>query len=71
MKADSVLRSEGMRVLADNLGMVEAERFITLMLREPFNYTEWRQDLFEDVPLNTFLDNAMDYRKQLDGEVHG
>ena len=71
MKADSVLRSEGMRVLADNLGMVEAERFITLMLREPFNYTEWRQDLFEDVPLNTFLDNAMDYRKQLDKEVRG
>ena len=40
MLTDTTLRNEGMRVLAENLGWVEAERFIALMLREPFDYTE-------------------------------
>ena len=40
MKSDTLIKTDGMRILADTLGIVEAERFITLMLREPFNYTE-------------------------------
>ena len=43
MLTDTTLRNEGMRVLAENLGWVEAERFIALMLREPFDYTEWQR----------------------------
>ena len=37
-------------------------------LREPFDYTEseWRQDLFKDVPLEEFLKNAHDYRVTMD-----
>jgi hypothetical protein len=35
--------------------MVEAERFIALMLREPFDYTEWQRGLYKDVPLKDFL----------------
>jgi len=30
--------------------IVEAERFIALMLREPFDYTEWQRGLYNDVP---------------------
>jgi len=62
MKTNTVLRDRGMRVLAEQLGLVEAERFIALIRREPFDYTEWRQGLFEDVPLDTFLQNAQNYR---------
>ncbi|GHV92035.1 hypothetical protein AGMMS50268_25380 [Spirochaetia bacterium] len=51
MKSDALIKSDGMRILADNLGIVEAERFITLMLREPFNYTEWQRTLYGDMPL--------------------
>jgi len=58
MRSDTVLKDEGMRVLAEQLGLVEAERFITLMRREPFDYTEWRQGLYKDVPLETFLHDA-------------
>ncbi|MCL1946619.1 MAG: hypothetical protein FWF51_09350 [Chitinivibrionia bacterium] len=64
MKTDIVLRSEGMRILAQNLGIVDCERFITIILREPFDYTKWRQDLFADETLDDFLDNAMKYRKK-------
>jgi hypothetical protein len=62
MKTDTVLRTDGMRVLTEHLGIIEAERFIAIIQREPFDYTAWRQNLFKDVPLNTFLDEAMSHR---------
>jgi hypothetical protein len=62
MRSNAVLRDEGLRVLAEQLGIVEAERFIALMRREPFDYTEWRQGLYEDVSLETFLYDAQAYR---------
>lgn len=48
MIPDSQIRQDGMQALIDNLGMVEAERFIALMLREPFDYTEWQKTLWAD-----------------------
>ena len=57
---------EEMRILAKQLGPVDAERFIVLLRREPFDYTEWRQELFKDVPLYEFLTKADEYRKQAD-----
>ena len=65
MYNDTVLKREGMRILAEQLGIVEAERFIVLMAREPFNYTEWQRDLYGDMPLDEFLKNAAEYRKGL------
>ncbi|MDR0822544.1 MAG: hypothetical protein LBN20_02030 [Endomicrobium sp.] len=49
MIADNVLRNTGMKILSDNLGKVEAERFISLMLREPFDYTQWQKGLFDEM----------------------
>jgi hypothetical protein len=34
----------GMKVLIEELGNVNAERFIYVLLREPFDYTEWRKN---------------------------
>ena len=62
MRSNTVIKNEGMRVLAENLGLVDAERFITLLRREPFDYTEWRKDLHKDMPLDEFLKNANEYR---------
>jgi len=45
---DTELRHRGVTALLDSLGDLEAERFITLLLREPFDYTVWRRPLFED-----------------------
>jgi hypothetical protein len=44
-----------MKALVGSLGIVEAERFVTLIQREPFDYTEWRQDIFNDMPLEIFF----------------
>jgi len=67
MITNTVLRDRGMRILAEQLGLVEAERFIALIRREPFDYTQWRQGLYEDVPLDTFLKNAQNYRDSISG----
>ena len=42
---DSVLMKTGMQVLIEQLGNVYAEKFISLVLREPFDYTVWRETL--------------------------
>ena len=62
MRNNTMLKDEGMRILTEQLGLVEAERFIALLRREPFDYTQWRQGLYNDVPLDTFLCDAQKYR---------
>ena len=46
MKTDSEIKILGFEILSHYLGMIEAERFITLIQREKFDYTKWRESLF-------------------------
>jgi hypothetical protein len=48
MRTDSVVRTDGMQALREKLGMVDTERFIMLLLREPFDYTIWRTSLNDE-----------------------
>jgi len=43
---ETVLRKSGMQYLIEKFGVVDAERFISLMIKENFDYTEWQKDLF-------------------------
>ncbi|MDR1975401.1 MAG: hypothetical protein LBQ18_00260 [Campylobacteraceae bacterium] len=54
------LRDRGMKVLIDNLGKVEAERFISLIIREPFDYTKWQKSLFDDLSVKDLSALAME-----------
>lgn len=38
---ETELKMEGMALLMRHLGEIQAETFISLMLREPFDYTAW------------------------------
>lgn len=38
-----------MNILIKNLGKVDAERFISLLIKEPFDYTKWQDGLMEDL----------------------
>jgi len=59
---DTLLKSTAMGVLIKNLGIVNAERFITLILKEPFDYTEWRQEnLSDDIPVEVLNRQATEY----------
>ena len=44
---DNEIKLKGMETLVEKLGLVEAERFIALMNRDGFDYTEWRDDLWK------------------------
>lgn len=39
MRTDTIVKQEGMDALISHLGYVDAERFIMLMNKEPFDYT--------------------------------
>lgn len=48
----NTLVDTGMRCLIETLGPVEAERFIATILRESFDYTQWRKtNLCPNMPL--------------------
>ena len=49
MRNDSVIKHEGFNALINKLDIVEVERFITILNRERFDYTEWRKTLWEDL----------------------
>jgi len=59
MRSDTLIKSDGMRVLAEKLGIVEAERFITLVLREPFDYTEWQRSLYGNMGVKELYDKVV------------
>ncbi len=48
MMTDDELKQQGMDILIQALGLVNAERFISLIQREPFDYTEWQRNLWQD-----------------------
>ena len=62
MRTDTIIRNEGMQVLLDELGLVDAERFIMLIQREPFDYTKWRENLFEDMSIEEISKRAAEHR---------
>ena len=64
MTTDTVLKRKGLDVLSEALGLVDAERFISLVLREPFDYTEWQQDLYKNVSLDDLYNNIKNFREK-------
>ena len=58
----NAILSAGMEALIQRLGTVEAERFITLIIKEPFDYTEWRKEnLFKNMTVEQLSEEAMEY----------
>jgi hypothetical protein len=64
MISDSELKSKGLKILSKYLGNIEAEKFIALIQREPFDYTKWRQDLDEDLSVEEISREAMAFRNE-------
>ncbi len=59
MKNSAALLDKGMRCLTDELGLVDAERFVMMLNRESFDYTEWRREnLFPGMTLDQIIDEA-------------
>ena len=64
MITDTEIRLKGLEALINALGEVQAERFISLVLREPFDYTTWQKKLWQDKSVEQISDLAMKFRKK-------
>jgi hypothetical protein len=65
MTNSAVLLDRGIRCLSNELGILDAERFVALILREPFDYTEWRKNnLFVGMSIDEIIDEADKYCKE-------
>jgi len=64
MITDTEIRLRGFQVLTEYIGDVETERFVALVQREPFDYTKWRQGLYEDLSIEEISKKAMALRRQ-------
>lgn len=63
MITDTEIKLRGVEALINALGEVEAERFISLIMREPFDYTEWQQKLWPSQSIEQISQQAMTYRQ--------
>ena len=63
MRTDTKLRTRCLRAMAEALGPVEAEWFLTLMLRVPFDYTIWQKSLWIDKSVDEISTAAMEWRR--------
>lgn len=64
MITDTELRLKGSEILLSQLGLVEAERFIALIQREPFDYSLWSQTLFKGESIQEIVSDAKKYLKK-------
>ncbi|MFH0999033.1 MAG: hypothetical protein V1844_26605 [Pseudomonadota bacterium] len=65
MRTDSEIKMSGFEILNHNLGMVETERFIALIQRERFDYTKWRENLFNGLSGKEISKRAMELQNTL------
>jgi len=63
---DTEIRVKGVQILAKYLGDIEMEKFIALIQREPFDYTEWRQNIDEGESIEEISRQAMLARQKTD-----
>ena len=66
MITDEELKVKGLKVLTEVLGDVQAEKFIALIIRAPFDYTEWHRKLWIEKSVEEISDAAMELRKPKD-----
>ncbi|MEA2059809.1 MAG: hypothetical protein U9P10_04695 [Thermodesulfobacteriota bacterium] len=64
MMTNTEIKIKGLQILTKSLGLVEAERFVALIQQEPFDYTKWRDGLFEDLSVEEISHMAMELRKK-------
>ena len=59
--SDTIIMERGMRSLVESLGEVDAEKFVTRLIREPFDYTKWQHNLFDDMTIEEINKEAVEY----------
>ncbi len=67
MISDTEIKLQGLEALINALGEVQAERFISLVMRdEAFDYTTWQQKLWQNKSVEEISQAAMKYRQEFE-----
>ncbi len=62
MITDTEIKMIGIKALTEALGEVNAEKFMSLIMREPFDYTKWQRQLWEGRSVEDVSRSAMALR---------
>jgi len=65
MRTDSEIKVLGLEILNHHLGLVETEKFVALIQREKFDYTKWRENLFDGLTGREISKKAMQFQNEL------
>ena len=65
MRTDTVIMSEAMQALHAALTPVEVEKFIVMLNREKFDYTRWRENLWQNETLESLSAKAQQHYRTL------
>jgi hypothetical protein len=57
----TAIMTAGMKLLNEYLGSIETEIFITNVKNQGFDYTKWRENLWEDLTVSELFQKAADY----------
>lgn len=58
------LMNKGMQCLTEQLGIIEAEQFISVIMREKFDYTKWQRSYFDKMTPEEIRNEADAFAKQ-------
>ena len=58
------IMNRGMKCLKDHMGVVEAERFISVIMRERFDYTKWQREYFDIQNPEEISKEASEFEKE-------
>lgn len=61
MRSTSVIMTEAMNCLIEKMGIVETEVFISNIIKEPFDYTKWQREYFDNISLEELNARAVEY----------
>jgi hypothetical protein len=63
MRSEVALRVEAMAILIKKLGEIDAERFITIVKSDNFDYTEWQRNLWNGKSIDEIHHMATKFEK--------
>lgn len=67
MKTDQEILNEGVRTLFNAMNVIDAERFMMLIKRDHFDYTEWQRTLWQDETVESLSRKAQQHWERKHG----
>ena len=55
--------NRGKECLTETMGVVDAEFFISIIIRERFDYTKWQRQYYDEIEPGEFHDKAVEYAR--------